>query len=390
MFTRIQLVVGVFLSVSIGVLFAEETTASEPMKGEFSFSIPQYDFKDTGSRPIIINKQDGIYYGQPDTVLVENNHILVACSRGHGGREKRNPETFVKESLDGGKTWSAFLPTPPSFKTYKNAPCLHKLDTGESSLIVSFPLMRQSISKDKGTTWSELMPMFPEGTPGERGHAPPKSMIKVKSGGYLIMWHDHEKLYQSMSKDGKAWSTPRRVDDARHVPGSFPCEPCIIRSPDGKLLLALVRENNRKYQSLYMTSNDEGKTWTALEELPCSLTGDRHNALYTGDGRLIVVFRDTDLKLRKKGTKNPAGGDFCAWVGTYDDIINGNEGQYRVRLLDHVGRRGDTGYSGLELLDDSTIVATTYVVLDGHGSNSITAAVRFKMKDLDKLAGIKN
>ena len=48
-----------------------------------------------------------------------------------------------------------------------------------------------------------------------------------------------------------------------------------------------------------------------------------------------------------------------AWVGTYDDIVNGREGQYRVRLMDN-HHDWDCAYPGLELLPDGTFVTTTY------------------------------
>jgi len=53
----------------------------------------------------------------------------------------------------------------------------------------------------------------------------------------------------------------------------------------------LLRENSRRMNSQIIFSNDEGATWTRL--LPNSLTGDRHQAIYTPDGRLLLSFRDT-------------------------------------------------------------------------------------------------
>ena len=98
MCTRIELVIGVLVMTAICSCSGEEAAVAEPMKGDFSFNIPQCDFKDTGIETIIVNEKEDVYYGQPDTVLLKNNHILVACSKGHGAREKENPETFVKES----------------------------------------------------------------------------------------------------------------------------------------------------------------------------------------------------------------------------------------------------------------------------------------------------
>ena len=56
-------------------------------------------------------------------------------------------------------------------------------------------------------------------------------------------------------------------------------------------------------------------------------------------------------------------GDWIAWVGTYDDLMKQNEGQYRI-LLDEdwakSAKSGDTGYTGLVVLPDGTFVMDSY------------------------------
>ena len=175
---------------------------------------------------------------------------------------------------------------------------------------------------------------------------------------------------------GVTWTLPRIVSRHPDYPGAHPCEPTMVRSPDGNQILVLCRENSRKYNSLYMLSNDEGRTWSNLKELPGSLTGDRHIARYAPDGRLVVTFRD---RTHISSTK----GDFVAWVGRYEDILHGRQGQCRIRLLDNLVRE-DTGYAGLELLPDGTFVATTY----GHwekGVQPYVVSARFKLEGIDSL-----
>ena len=82
---------------------------------------------------------------------------------------------------------------------------------------------------------------------------------------------------------------------------------------------------------------------------------------------------------------SPTKGDFVAWVGTYDDIVNLREGQYRVRLLDNHGRPGDTGYAGLEVLPNGTFVSTTYCVLE-KGQQPLVVSVRFSLDEIDRAA----
>lgn len=84
---------------------------------------------------------------------------------------------------------------------------------------------------------------------------------------------------------------------------------------------------------MYTVSNDEGRTWSAVQELPASLTGHRHNAHYAPHGRLVVVMRDM-------AELSPTKGSFVAWVGRYDDILQGRERQYRVKLLHHYPNPG--------------------------------------------------
>ena len=123
-----------------------------------------------------------------------------------------------------------------------------------------------------------------------------------------------------------------------------------------------------------MFSNDEAATWSEPREVPLSLTGDRHTAKYAPDGRLFISFRDM-------AEGDPWKGDWVAWVGTYDDIVNGRDGQYLVRLMDNKDS-WDSTYPGVEVLPDGTIVTTTY----GHweaGKEPFIVSVRLKLKELD-------
>jgi hypothetical protein len=143
----------------------------------------------------------------------------------------------------------------------------------------------------------------------------------------------------------------------------------------------LLRENKRVRNSHVMFSNDEAKTWSAPKELPGALTGDRHTGKYSPDGRLFISFRDTTLESKTKG-------DWVGWVGKYEDIVKGNEGQFRVRLMKNYkndkGWDSDCAYPGVEILRDGTFVTTTY----GHwveGEKPYVVSVRLKLKELDKL-----
>ena len=89
---------------------------------------------------------------------------------------------------------------------------------------------------------------------------------------------------------------------------------------------------------------------------------------------------------RESSTK----GDWVGWVGTYEDIVAGREGQYRVRIMDNT-KDADCAYPGVEVLPDGTFVTTTY----GHWTKDeppYIVSVRFKLSELDaklKTAGRK-
>jgi hypothetical protein len=181
---------------------------------------------------------------------------------------------------------------------------------------------------------------------------------------------------QSESADGGlTWSSWRVLVD---LGGLKPCEPEVVRSPDGKQLLCLLRENVRTEPAHLITSDDEGRTWTAVKPLPAGLHGDRHKAVFTPDGRLVVCFRDM-------GRTSPTKNHFVAWVGHYEDIISGRDGQYKIKLL-HSHKGSDCGYPGVELLPDGTVVATTYVKYrPGEEQNSVVS-VRFTLAETDRTA----
>ena len=113
-----------------------------------------------------------------------------------------------------------------------------------------------------------------------------------------------------------------------------------------------------------------------------ALTGDRHTGKYGPDGRLFISFRCRSPKSRAAG--RPFEGDWVGWVGTYDDIAQNREGQYRVRLMDNT-KGADCTYPGVEVLPDGTFVTTTY----GHwqkGEQPYIVSIRLKLEELDQLA----
>ena len=114
-------------------------------------------------------------------------------------------------------------------------------------------------------------------------------------------------------------------------------------------------------------------------ELTSALTGDRHTAKYLPDGRLFISFRDM-------AKNSPTKGCWVAWVGTYDDIVNGREGQYRVLIKRPINNNPDCAYPGVEILPDGTIVSTTYGRWE-HPDYAFIYGLRIHISELDEKYG---
>lgn len=340
------------------------------------------DLADQTARQVVVDREAGQYLGHPTTVLLEDGKtIITVYPKGHG-----KGAIQLKRSDDGGLTWSDRLPTPENWTTSKETPTIHRVvdAEGKKRLILFSGLypIRESVSEDDGQTWTPLKPIGDFG-----GIVAMASVERLKDGRYMALFHDDGRflrddgkptvftVYKTLSGDGGlTWSEPEAI---LSDPNLDLCEPGLVRSPDGDQIAVLLRENSRKSNSHLILSDDEGQTWTAPKKLPAALTGDRHVGKYAPDGRLFISFRDM-------AADSPTRGDWVAWVGTYDDVVNARGGQYRVRLMEnHHGV--DCAYPGVEVLPDGTFVTTTY----GHWTKDeppYVVSVRLKLEELDEMA----
>jgi hypothetical protein len=350
-----------------------------------SYTIPLLDLASQTHRQVIVDREAGQYLGHISTVLLEDGKtILAVYPKGHG-----RGSIVLKRSTDAGLTWSARLAVPENWATSLETPTIHRvIDKNNAKRLILFSGLypiRMAVSEDDGATWTPLKPIGDFGGIVAMGSVEP---LRTAQGHYLAMFHDDGRfianagkpsgtmtLFKSLSTDGGlTWSRPESIyaNDTIHL-----CEPGVVRSPDGNQLAALLRENRRVRNSHVIFSNDEGTTWTQPRELPGSLTGDRHTARYAPDGRLLISFRDTCAQ-------SPTKGDWVAWVGKYEDLLNRRDGQYRVRLMKN-HRQWDCAYPGVEITPDGTFVLTTY----GHWQPNqppYIVAVRLTLNELDTLA----
>ena len=383
------LALAVGLSLASGPC-ARDTTPSPAAPVPRGYSIPLIDISGQAGRSVDVDREPGQYLGHPTTALLEDGRTIIAVyPKGHGAGP-----IVLKISHDGGLTWGRRLPVPENWATSKETPTIHRMTgpAGERRLIVFSGLFpaRLASSEDDGWTWTPLEPVGDWG-----GIVVMSSVVPLRTGRghYLAMFHDDGRFFRAgghadkpalftvlktFSRDGgRSWSFPEAVFASRDIQL---CEPGVVRSPDGTELAALLRENSRTRNSFVMFSADEGRSWSAPRELPGALTGDRHTAKYAPDGRLLISFRDTTLD-------SPTRGDWVAWVGRYEDVARGWEGQYRV-LLARNTKGEDCAYPGVEVLPDGTFVLTTY----GHwteGEAPYIISVRLKLDELDRLAAVK-
>ncbi len=369
----------VFVAIA-GFLFSACHDSSETRVVSSGFTIPVIDISQDVDRQTVVDREKGQYLGHPTTVLLEDNQtILTTYPKGHG-----SGAIVYKRSNDAGITWSDRLPVPESWSTSQEVPTIYRVvdseDVARLLLFSGLYPIRMAISEDDGATWSELEPIGDFG-----GIVAMASLIRLSDGRHLAFFHDDGRfigpegergifrVYQTTSSDGgRTWSSPEIIVQEKDVDL---CEPGAVRSPDGHQIALLLRENSRTRNSFIVFSDDEGASWSSPREMPGALTGDRHTAKYLPDGRLFISFRDM-------GHDSPTKGDWLAWVGTYDDLVDGHEGQYRIRIMDNKNS-WDSTYPGVEVLPDGTVVTTTY----GHWQENeepYIVTVRFRVDELER------
>ena len=350
-------------------------------------TIPEIDISQKTEWQVLTDREAGQYLGHVTTCLLDDGKtILCVYPKGHG-----RGAIVYKKSFDGGKTWSDRLPTPKNWETSLEVPTIHRtIDANGKKRIIMFSGLypaRMAVSEDEGETWSELKAVGDWGGIVVMGDVVP---LQTGKGHYLAMFHDDGRffastaqagvgftLYKTFSTDGGlTWSFPEAILNNKEI---HPCEPGIVRSPDGKRLAALLRENRRVQNSQVIFSEDEGKTWSELRPLPAALNGDRHTIRYLNDGRLFISFREMSVKPNETAFK----GDWVTWIGTFEDIEKGREGQYRIRMMENKYRT-DSTYPGIVVLPDGIVVSTTY----GHWTENeqpYIMTVRIDLKEIDAM-----
>ncbi len=375
------------------------------------------------------------YLAHPDSVLLKNGSILTVYPKGHGKGAIQN-----KISTDGGVSWTeSLVATPQSWEDSLETPTIYRLQftdgkTADKLVLISanpkWPNMTTpggfncSVSSDEGQTWTEFERFYDKDS--DTPVVPIVAMASLtqlkENGKFVDKWmgffHDADfynyKTILTFDDAGNPhWSKPEKYFSAYRdtEKEAKMCEVEVIRSENGTgdELCLLARSNTKKMNSLIAFSHDEGATWSEPQTVPAALNGERHKAEWLPDGRLFITFRS--IERGKKAAQNAPfklfnskkwiSEGWVAWVGTYDDLKNGTEGQYRIKLA-HIYQDGqtapaytanpDTGYCGNVVLPNGTVMTASYgkfspteTTADGKYKTYICAK-RINLADTDKLA----
>jgi len=405
--------------LAVALVFASATAVADEATGP-GYSIPMLDLSDAeGVHVTVARDLDHVdqYLGHPTTVLLDDDRtILAVFPTAHGKGQLR-----MCRSADGGVTWEQL---PNLGIELHEVPTIFKVQRpdGHTRLVITTCTPRAGTfswlySDDDGATWTDLETVdldLPHGiivalatmwrvhdADGEPTFAWRGAFHDFRFNNYVIELTFEEDA-DTPGGYRCVWGAAERIefetdDGLSRCHHAGLCEPGVVRSPDGERLAMLYRPQHKRTNAMVSFSDDEGQTWTDPVALPGSLTGERHVGKYAPDGRLLVCFRDYS----PLNPGNPSHGDWVAWVGTWDDLVNGDEGQYRVRLKDNYGNStnnniGDCGYTGVEVLPDGTFVCTTYGhwernddnphhpnAPEGRGRPPYILAARFTLEQLD-------
>lgn len=423
-----------------------------------AYTIPQFDLDGTAMASDIEDKYkdlygynvvddggaDRNYLAHPDAVMLDGDNegkMVIYYSKGHG-----KGEIGGKVSSDNGKTWEDIPGLPSTWKNSMETPTVYKLrmnrGTAEEEskyiLISGCPTwggkykgngFNVSLSDDGISGWTEFQNFYGLDFNGKKGDnfvAPIVAMasltqLKDENGKWTNSWmgffHDDnaynyksiltfdEYGYMNWSVPEKYFASHRKIEKK-----AFMCEVEVVRSGNGEgnELMLLARSNgrnrNKEYNGLMSVSTDEGKTWSDPKQLPAAVNGERYKAEYLADGRLFITFRSINKDSSKFKESDETYGigngkwyseGWIAWVGTYEDLKDGKEGLYRIKLAhtylanqtkSTLAANGDCGYCGNIVFGDGyQVMTSTYGIFSSKRDKTIIASKVVDIKLIDDM-----
>ncbi|MDE6188669.1 MAG: glycoside hydrolase [Clostridia bacterium] len=364
----------------------------------------------------VVDKRFNTYLGHPDLVEIDGA-LMTFYPSGHG-----KGAIIGKISDDLGETWRDMENLPSSWENSMETPCVYKLNMtdGREVLVLTSGCpywsdikalpngFNCSVSFDKGVTWSEFDNWYGQEWAQEKYSDTNKAydcvvamssltQLKDANGNFINKWMgtfhrgtndygmnagedyiNYCSFLTFVENDGQlkaVWSEPvpmlsqyRELEDKYGM-----CELEIIRNDKDNCLILLARANRRVSNSIICYSYDEGATWSEPKELPNCLSGDRHKAEYDPvSGKLIISFRQllqngTAYKPHAFSSVNYLSKGWVVWIGEVEDLMsyadddksNDTYGDGVYIIARNYGG-ADCGYSGVECLDDGTVVMVSY------------------------------
>lgn len=157
---------------------------------------------------------------------------------------------YVLRTKDNGKTWVTSSP-------YRGGSQPTVIGRDDGSLFVMMrgkPIIKQTVSKDGGKTWSEAEEsVLPNPNAGI-------AMCKLKNGHVLLIFNNTKKgrsplnLVRSLD-GGKTWEEPFVLESN---PGEY-SYPCIIQTSDGKIHMTYTY---RRYTIKHVEMNENWLVYT--------------------------------------------------------------------------------------------------------------------------------
>lgn len=241
-------------------------------------------------RHVRIARDAGIWMGFPDVIQTKSGKMLVAYTEGmqHGG----GPRIVMRDSSDLGRTWG---PKRTLITGRMNTPRLQRLEDDKCLFVYDeYPgTIYLQLSSDEGITWQtrgtldgKVAGSLPSIVPSHVVELEDNSWLCSASSNIGTPGYERVEFYRSTDQ-GRIWKFLSTIDAYPPYSGS---EPSIVPLPDGRLA-CFIRESRTDGMPGFMSfSNDNGKTWSAVEELPLQVVG-RTCAALLKDGRVMLTTR---------------------------------------------------------------------------------------------------
>ena len=329
--------------------------------------------------PLVISKgkESYTYQAFPDACRLKNGDIFAVFYAGYGHVSlaaddyPRGGRICMVRSSDEGKTWSepqVLFDGPDD----ERDPHIAQLDDG--TLVCTFFAWKlkagEHLAKSSDFSWkafpkisqlvgSSMVKSHDNGKTWDTTSAPIapawvcSAPVRQLDDGTCVLGLYRSKPKSDMSYGGvirsrdrcQTWETPAEIDPDSGV--DLDAETDVIKLKDGRLFAAL---RSSKADMCFSTSDDEGKTWSKIQDIGFKGHCPHLNRLSTGEIILSHRVPNTSIHISRDETKT--------WQGPYE--IDSCIGAYpaTVELKDH----------------------TVLIVYYSEGAGSVIRAKRFKVK----------